>query len=263
MIRTNDVRRGAYRRACRSWPARVIPRVIVVLAMLQGAACCAQTTRLSLTTGALPPLTASPGHPGFIAELAREAFGRVGVAVDVAAVPTERSLINVSGGLDDGDIFRVAGMERLYPNLVRIPEKTLDNEFVAYTLHQDIEIKSWADLRPYSVAYATGWKPYEQNVVDVRLVTRTPSIHELIPMLLNGRADIVLMDRWQGGWEVYQGHYKVRRLDPPLARYEMFMYLNKKHEALVERVAAALVAMKADGTWQSLFDRYLKPVDGP
>lgn len=216
---------------------------------------------LSLTTGALPPLTAAPGHPGFIAELARVAFGRVGVEVEVTAVPTERSLINVNAGVDDGDIFRVAGVERDYPNVIRIPEKTLDNDFIVYTKRNDIQIRTWDDLRPYSVAYATGWKPFERNVKDVKELTTTPSIHDLFPLLEKGRADVILMDRWQGQWIVHQQGYKVRLLEPPLARFEMFMYLNRKHAALVPRVAQALVDMKADGTYQRLYDLHLKPLD--
>jgi polar amino acid transport system substrate-binding protein len=219
------------------------------------------TARLSLTTGALPPLTAAPGHPGFIAELARIAFGRVGVEVDVTTVPTERSLINVNSGLDDGDIFRVAGVEREYPNLIPIPEKTLDNDFIVYTKRGDIQIRSWDDLRPFSVAFATGWKPFERNVKDVKELTKTSSIHDLFPLLEKGRADVILMDRWQGQWIVHQQGYQVRLLEPPLARFEMFMYLHKKHAALVPRVAQALAAMKADGSYQQLYDRILKPLD--
>jgi polar amino acid transport system substrate-binding protein len=231
-------------------------------------ACClfagpglAQTAKLSLTTGALPPITSAPGHPGFIDELARAAFKRVGVEVEVSTVPTERSLINVNAGLDDGDIFRVAGVEQEYPNVVRIPEKTLDNDFVAYATRSDIQIRDWADLRPYSVAYATGWKPYERNVQGVKELTKTPSIHELVPLLEKGRVDLILMDRWQGQWVVHQQGAKVRLLEPPLARFEMFMYLNKKHVALVSGVARALADMKADGTYQKLFDMYLKPLE--
>lgn len=216
---------------------------------------------LSLTTGALPPITAGPGHPGFIAELARLAFGRIGVEVEVTTVPTERSLINVNSGVDDGDIFRVAGVEREYPNVIRIPEKTLDNDFIVYTKRDDIRIRDWDDLKPYSVAYATGWKPFERNVKDVKELTKTPSIHDLFPLLEKGRADVILMDRWQGQWIVHQQGYKVRLLEPPLARFEMFMYLHKRHAALVPKVAQAIADMKADGSYQRLYDRLLRPLD--
>ena len=48
---------------------------------------------------------------------------------------------------------------------------------------------------------------------------------------------------------------------PPLARVEMFIYLNKKHAALVPKAAQALVEMKTDGSYQKLYDAYLKPLN--
>jgi polar amino acid transport system substrate-binding protein len=244
-------------------PNRMFPRLagLVLATLVASSPCLAQDGKLSLTTGALPPLTASAKHPGFLNLLAREAFRRVGVEVEVTAVPTERSLINVNAGLDDGDIFRVAGVEATFPNVIRIPEKTLDNDFIAYTKLPDVRLRDWADLQPYTVAYATGWKPYERNVKNVKEVTNTPSIHELFPLLEKGRVDIILMDRWQGQWVVHQGGYKLKPLEPPLARFEMFMYLNKKHAALVPKVAQALRDMKADGSYKKIYDATLKPLD--
>ena len=234
--------------------------IVLLIAGFISGACLAQSAKLSLTTGALPPITSVPGHPGFIAELARIAFGRVGAEVEVTTVPTERSLINVNAGVDDGDIFRVAGVEKEYPNVIRIPEKTLDNDFVVYTKRADITIRDWNDLKPYSVAYATGWKPYERNVNGVRELTKTSSIQELPALLEKGRVDLILMDRWQGLWVVRESGYKFRLLEPPLAHFEMFMYVNKKHALLVPKLARALAEMKADGSYQKLYDLYLKPL---
>jgi polar amino acid transport system substrate-binding protein len=244
-------------------PSRMFPRFagMLLAALIGSSPCLAENGKLSLTTGALPPLTASANHPGFLNLLAREAFRRAGVEVEVTAVPTERSLINVNSGLDDGDIFRVAGVEAAFPNVIRIPEKTLDNDFIAYTRLPGVALRTWADLQPYTVAYATGWKPYERNVKNVKEVTNTPSIHELFPLLEKGRVDIILVDRWQGQWVVQQAGYQLKPLEPPLARFEMFMYLNKKHAALVPKVAQALRDMKADGSYQKIYDATLRPLD--
>ena len=230
---------------------------VVLLALVAESA--AQPVKLSLTGGGAPPIIGDPGKPGFIDQLAREMFKRIGVEVEVSRVPSERSLINVNAGLDDGDLFRVAGLEKEYPNLVLVPEKMLDNDFVVFTKRKDIQIRTWDDLKPYSVAFVTGWKPYELNVKGTRDLTKTPSIHELLPLLDNGRADLVLMDRWQGGWVAKQQGYTGRVLDPPLARFEEFMYLNKKHAALAPRAAKALADMKADGSYKKLYDAYLMP----
>jgi len=233
----------------------------LLAACLGSVSCPAQTAKFSLTTGALPPIGSVPGHTGFIEELARAVFKRVGVDVEVTTVPSERSLINANSGIDDGDLYRVAGAELEYPNLIRVPEKVLDTDFLAYAKRSDIRIRNWADLQPYSVAFATGWKPYEQNVKGVKEITKTSSIHELPALLDKGRVDVILMDRWQGQWLIRQGGYKFHLLEPPLARLERFMYLNKKHAALVPKVARALADMKADGSYQKLYDLHLKPLD--
>jgi polar amino acid transport system substrate-binding protein len=220
----------------------------------------AETVTLSLLTGALPPITSSPGHPGFAEELAKRAFARLGVEVEITNVPVERSGLNASSGLDDGVLIGMQGIEPVFPNLVVVPEKLIDFEFVAYAKRSDIVISNWGDLKPYAVAYATGWKVFEWNVKDVKELTRTPSIRELFPLLENGRADVVLADRWQAEFIIRTGGYSAHLIEPPLARGEMFMFLNKKHAALGQKAAEALAAMKADGTYQELYERYLKPL---
>jgi polar amino acid transport system substrate-binding protein len=222
----------------------------------------AQNAKLSLTTGALPPLTSAPGHSGFLDELVRAAFRRIGVEVEVSRVPPARSLINANAGLDDGDLWRIEGIEKDYPNLVRVPEMLLDNEFIAYTKRADIRIRDWSDLQPYAVAFVTGWKPYEVNVKGVKELTKVASLELLFPLLENGRVDVILMDRWQWWWVAHQNRYdKVRLIEWPLARLDEFMYLNIKHAALVPKVAQALADMKADGSYKKIYDRSLKPLD--
>jgi polar amino acid transport system substrate-binding protein len=241
------------------YPHRFLPRLnaLLLTAFLAASSCLAQTAKLSLTSGGAPPLTATPNHPGFLDELAKAMFKRIGVEVEVTAVPTERSLINVNSGIDDGDLFRVAGVEAEYPNVIRVPEKIMDNDFVAYTKRGDIRIRGWTDLQPYSVAYTTGWKIYDRNVKGVRDIVTTPSINGLPALLEKNRVDVILMDRWQGQWALQQGGHQFMLQEPPLASVQIFTYLNKKHAALVPRLARALKDMKADGSYQKIYDATL------
>jgi len=52
----------------------------------------------------------------------------------------------------------------------------------------------------------------------------------------------------------------VTMLQPPLADKDMFLYLHKKHRNLIPRITASLRAVKADGTYQRLVDRFLTPL---
>lgn len=216
---------------------------------------------LTLATGALPPLTSSPGQTGFLDALAREVFGRIGIDATVVRLPVERALINADAGIDDGDMFRASGFEKDYPNLLQIPEKVLDFEFVAYTMQAEVQVRDWADLARYSVGYVTGWKIYERNVKTTRDVTAVRGLELLFPLLAARRAEVVLLDRWQGLWLAREAGLVVRALAPPLARVPMFAYLHRRHEALVKPAAAALAEARRDGSWQRLYDQHLKPLE--
>ncbi len=215
---------------------------------------------LHLVTAAFPPIAPEGEHSGFMENVAREAFRRAGVEITVAVLPGERALINANAGLDDGDLLRIPGIRKDYPNLIRVPEQAMEFEFVGYTLQENNEIKQLADLKPYSVAYVTGWKYYEKNVTAAREVTTVRGLRELFLLLKKHRADVVLADRWQGLWMAQQVGVKVHPLPTPFARSEMYMYLHKRHAALVPKVAGALADMKQDGTYQNIVAKYLHPL---
>jgi polar amino acid transport system substrate-binding protein len=214
--------------------------------------------RLSMVTAARAPLGPSAEQPGFLQQLAKEAFSRIGYGIEITVLPGERALINVNRGIDDGDLYRAPGFEPDYPNLVQVPESIGTMEFMAYSKSREIHDLSWESLQPFVVAYATGWKIYDR-MVKAREVTKVRSIGELFPLLEMGRADLVLLDRWQGSYLARQQGVEVKLLEPPLAKVKMYMYLNKQYQSLVPRLTAALKAMKEDGTYRRIFNTYLKP----
>jgi len=217
--------------------------------------------RLILTTVALPPLGSTREAPGFLEQVAREAFHRIGREIEVDTLPGERSLVNSESGLDDGDLMRAPGFESAYPNLVQVPEKMGDMDFMAYTTRPDIKGPiTWNTLAQYVVGYTTGWKIFDRNV-KAREVTTVRSIDSLFPLLDLQRVDLVLIDRWQGLYAARAQGSAARLIEPPLASSPMFMYLNKKHVAIVPEVARALAAMKADGTYKKISDASLMPFE--
>ncbi len=221
----------------------------------------AHAQRLSMVTGAAPPMSSSAEAEGFVERLSREAFRRIGVEIEVSALPAERALLNVNGGIDDGDLLRIAGLENAYPNLIRIPEKVMDFEFVAFALEPKTRIDGFAGLKPYAVAYASGWKIFEANVKDYSELTVTRDLGELFALLKSGRSQVALADRWQGLWAARRNGVRAVVVEPPFARTEMFIYLNKRHTALVPRAAKALADMKADGTYERIVDATLRTLE--
>jgi hypothetical protein len=66
-------------------------------------------------------LLSNPAQNGMLDLIAKEAFSRIGVEIELPYLPTERSISAANDGLHDGELNRIAGMEKIYPNL-----KTID-----------------------------------------------------------------------------------------------------------------------------------------
>lgn len=245
-------------------------RRALLLALLPGTAL-AQTAapappsgrpRFSILTSSRPPLTDSPDRKGFLNEIARTAFGRLGIEVEFSLVPNARTMINVNSGLDDGNMVNTAGWETLYPNTVYVPEAVLLNEFVAYVRQPQIRIHSWNDLKPYAVAYTANWKAIDDLMPPVRELTLTPTPNELLPLLLQGRVDVILTSRRLGAVQGYASKHGLIMQTPPLLVEPSFIYLHKKHAALVPRLTQVLRDMKAEGSFQRIYDATLRAATG-
>jgi polar amino acid transport system substrate-binding protein len=208
-----------------------------------------------------PPIS-SPGQKGIADRIARQAFARIGEEARITPLPAERSLLNAAQGINDGDLIRVEGLQRHYPDLIQVPEKLIDFEFVAFSKSPDFKIRSWDDLSPYSVGIVRGWKILEQRGAGA-LLTRVDSLALLFTLLAKGRADLVVYERLAGIQAVQNLQLKgIHPHEPPLEVQPMYLYLHKRHEALVAPLVAALKAMKQDGSYRRIVSEGLQPLIG-
>jgi len=229
--------------------------LFVLVCTLQSVIYAQQT--LVLSAVGQPPLN-TESHDGFMDEVTREAINRIGYQLEITMLPAERSLRSSNEGLIDGEMSRVEGMEKLYPNLVRVPEKIMDWEFCVFS-KKPITIKDgWSSLSDKNVAFITGWKILEKNVPRAAVITKTRNAVQLFTLLKVNRADYVIYERW-GGHRILKtlqiNDVKSRR--PFLASKEMYIYLHKKNQALVPRLSQAIASMKKDGSYERLVKKHL------
>ncbi|MFA6497866.1 MAG: transporter substrate-binding domain-containing protein [Desulfurivibrionaceae bacterium] len=221
--------------------------LLVLLFFVQTSPLAAQPP-LSLNTFAGSPLS-TPEQTGYYDRILLEAFRRLKIPITIGHLPAERSLQNADSGIDDGDFVRIAGLEKRYPNLVMVPEKLDDFEFVAFTRTIHLPTTSWTALAPYHVGIVRGWKILEENLAGVKELTAVKNQEQLFILLKNGRADAVVYARKEGFGLIRQlGITDAYALEPPLAVRPMHLYLNKKHAGLVPSLTAVLKKMKEDGT---------------
>ncbi|MFC1673719.1 substrate-binding periplasmic protein [Pseudomonadota bacterium] len=216
------------------------------------------TYLLNTSTGA--PY-ATEEKSGFLDLVVAEAFRRIGEKGEVPVYSaSKRALINANEGVDHGVAMRVKSLDQKFPNLVRVPERIIENDFVASSRNMNFATSSWASLKPYTVAHIHGWVIFENNLVEGQAKTTVKDAAQMFTMLGKERVDAVLYERWQGLQRAKDTGLAVTVHEPPLASVDMFMFMHKDHAHLVEPLAQALRDMKADGTYQKIFDQTLTPL---
>mgnify|MGYP002525621545 CR=1 FL=1 len=226
--------------------------VVMGIARMAGAA-----ETLTIAADITPPFS-NAEKSGFDDRLIKEIFRRIGYAVAIQNLPSERVLINANDGLLDGTQSRIGGMSEKYPNLVQLEERSREIELVAFTRMSNLEIVDWTSLAPYHVGIVTGWKILEWNIKQSKSLIKVGSAEQLFKMLDARRIDVAVYARWPGLQLIGDlGFKNIRVVDPPFATRDLFAYLHKRHARLIPKASEALRAMKADGSYQRIHDQTL------
>jgi len=224
----------------------VLAAVIVCFAQLSSVT---HADTLVLNNAAAPPLT-NDEKTGFLDIIVGEAFRRSGVELSLIKLPAERGLKNADDGIDDGDLIRIGGLEKEYPNLISVPEKIFDMDFVAFTNKPGVEVASWDGLKDHVVGIITGWKIFENNIPEGTDFISVHDADQLFSLLEKGRIDVALYSRLMGLALIKRRKIDgIRVLTPPLATKEMFIYLHKRHRDVAGKIADSIAALKEEGVY--------------
>jgi len=219
----------------------------------------AATPTIRLNTTGQPPLN-TDAQNGFMDAVATEAFRRIGITLHTSLLPAERGLKNSNKGSIDGEMSRVKGIDKVYTNLIRVPEKIMDWEFVVFSAKAIDLSQGWKAFSGKSVSHINGWKILEKNIPNDAEVTKTVNAVELFTLLEKKRTDYIIYEKWAG-------HYMLRKMPienigqhkSTLIIEEVFIYLHKKHKSIVSKLSKALESMKRDGSYQRLVRKHLSP----
>ena len=210
-------------------------------------------TKLTLNSGTAEPFITEDGG-GFYGDLVKEIFSRLDIDAKVIRLPSSRSVINANKGIDAGVIARTKGFEKKFKNLIRVPGSIVKFRFVAYSLDKEIDVTDWNSFEHYSVGMIRGWRIYEKNVVKAKKITKVTNAEQLFKLLLNGRSDLILSEYYRGSWWNKHLNVNAHLIGSPIAEKDMFLYMHKKHAALVPKIAKVLQDIKKDGTYHRIQD---------
>lgn len=179
-------------------------------------------------------------------QVLREAYRRLGRKLVVHQLPGERSLVQANDGTMDGELYRKLGMDRDYPNLIIVPVPLLTFELVIFSRGTTFPVNGWESLRPYTLGFMRGNKIAQENTKGMK-AEPVPTLQQAFEKLNMGRTDLVLGHRASGMAVVRSQKLEgITVLEPPLASFPVYHYLNRKHEALVPELTRVLKQMQAD-----------------
>lgn len=225
----------------------------IILALPQQA-----QAQLVLNTSFVAPIT-SPERDGILDLVYAELFKKLELQVVIQASSAERGLLNANSGIDDGDVSRVLGIDKTYQNLVRVPEPVMYYQMVAFVRNASFTVNGADSLKPYDVGILTGWKILERTIVGTRSLVKMETGRQLFAMLDKERIDVAVIEKLEGMHFVKtMGLKNIRILQPAYVEGDWFLYLNRKHEALVPRISAELRKMKQDGRYQRIVDTVMR-----
>lgn len=182
------------------------------------------------------------------------AYQRIGYDIEVQHLPGLRAIQRSNSGAVDGELYRVAGINQKYPNLIKIPVPIYELNFHAFTKNLDFKVNGWNSLAPYRVGFFRGTRFIEQ-VIQGKQVTDVKNYTQLFDLLDNRRLDVVIAARQSG-----QAHLStfdnngMRMLSPPIVTQALYHFIHNKNKRLLPALTKELTKMKIAGE----FDRIAK-----
>lgn len=168
----------------------------------------------------------------------------------------ERVLLNANSGLSDGDVGRVAGLEKRYPHLISIPVSIYHYEMIVLSKNVNFKVAGQESIMPYNIGLLRGWKILENLSIGAHSVTSLEEAEQVFTMLDKGRIDIALFEKSQAMPILKKmGLKDIKVLKPNLVEGDWYLYLNKKHKNLIPKITTELQKMHKDGTMKRISEK--------
>lgn len=181
-------------------------------------------------------------------EIIKEAYRRIGMIVEFHKYPVKRANLAADSGIVDGVLYRREGLEREFPNMVRIPVVIKKDDVIAVLNDKSIKINGWDSLLPYTVGCLLGFDSAIQNLSPAQSTVTVNSAEMLYTMLELGRIDIIVDARTRA-----QQMLAILDLndliiaEPPLLSVSLYHYINANRRNLARPLTNALTDMTNEG----------------
>jgi polar amino acid transport system substrate-binding protein len=227
-------------------------------------ACAADDVTQIAVDSANPPLMygSSTSAKGLYPALLDALFGHMGEAVALSAVPWQRAMVLLDEGrAGAGGIYKTAEREKKYDFSEPL---FVERVGVYFNVRKPVQFRTLADLSGLRVGVVAGWS-YGDEFDRARkagkfIVEAVPSDIQNIGKVELGRVDIALLVTESATALLAQGQFpSVQRAAALLIETPTYLAFSKRAAkgALLVRLNAALVDMRANGSYNRIVNREL------
>lgn len=189
------------------------------------------------------------------------AYERAGIPMEIRWVPAKRALNEANSGRSDGDVGRIEGTEKVWPNLVPVPTPVMVFKAHAYSTNVDAKINDWSDLKPYRIGIIRGIR-YSDIATENMQRKEANSPQQLMHLLINNYVDVVVLTDNVAYLTITRDFPKagIHPVGGLLANQPLYHFVNRRNRKLVARLDAALQEMTASGEIEKIKQRALNEI---
>ena len=169
----------------------------------------------------------------------RLAYRQLGYQISLTQLPSGRSLSMANAGMYDGELFRIESAATDFPNLIKVPVPLASIELKAFTQASRPLPANWQQERKLRIGMVRGFRLAMDYPVSGQVVLVT-SAQQAVQMLLQDRIDVLLDDEATVRAVLGPEFARVQMANEVLASAELFHFVHKKHQALVEPLTTTL-----------------------
>lgn len=192
----------------------------------------------------------------------KEAYKRVGIDIKILRLSAKEALRRSNAGEADGEVTRIDGASRRYPNLVQIPIPISYIQGAVFSKNPDLNLVGWHSLRPYRIGRVKGILFAERGTRGMK-TKAAPDYDGLVELMLADQVDLMIVPYINGLISIRK-HPRGRelQLNGILETYLLYHYLHKSHEDLVPVITEILKAMLLDGTIPDMRRKVVRELTG-
>ncbi|TNC79881.1 MAG: hypothetical protein C9356_17130 [Oleiphilus sp.] len=187
------------------------------------------------------------------------AYAKLGLNIEVIEYPNARSLLIANSGKVDGELSRIAGIEKEFENLIPVPTAINSVSISAFGLVYKPKAQRPADLHKLKLGCVKGIKIVEDYILEQNLnCTDFIHIDQALSVLSLERVDILLLPELNGYSAINRlNHRNVTEVAPKLSTQMLYHYLHHKQSHLIKSLNNILESMKEAGEIDEIRRSYI------